>query len=632
MTSSRRIVILLVVAAFPFLLPAVDKADAAAIGDPDIVQVLRILGNRGDIKWVSSDHAPQQIHHILKWEGGAHYTTADVATGRAFRPARGDAARGYSVFPWHYMVRMLPNSRPERAGGAITVAAAPGEVEPAVMGVLPHEDLSGVSASVSELSGGRETVIPSSAAALYWVNFVPRRIRRGRPDEWSLGPAVLTPMRPVDMLSDVAREIWLSISVPSDAEPGTYSGTIEIQASGKEPAVLELTLTVRNVRLGTPAPVVYAPFYGVPSDKEQVKLEMEAARERGINSLTPMGIMQEVAEADREGKITSFDFSRADEFMAEFKSRGFSGPVLLYDLRVQGRGGRDPLRTSYGEQFLAPGDRHDLGGREFFKCMKQAVAAVQRHGRDNKWPEVIVYATCGLSEWSDKGGDLVRFGIKLLDELRSGGGLPLCASLSGPGDPRYVRYPKPDELNLLALADIVMFTPGVPINRRTVAKVHENAGLSLWFRDTGPTRFSHGYMLWATGASGCAEYRLDGKLDDDGLLAYDGLLLSIPGFVIATTDLERVREGIDDIRYIRTLERTIMGAKTSEHRGLRSLAEKARERLAQVRKGVCYDMSRETVEKQEYPGLESIERYDAWRNEFAGYIEEMLTLQEKINN
>lgn len=611
---------------------AIDSLDAAAVGDAVVVQAVRDKERTREIEWLPSNELSAHGNENLDWEGGGVVSSTEEAEQVDYSPSRAEAARGYAVFPWHYMVRMLPCSRPRpaRGGPSLALSAAAGEFEPAALGVLALDDIKGVSASVGDLEGGRLGAIPSSAISIHWVNYIPQRIMRGRPEKWGLGPAILTPLRPVDIPKDCACELWLTVKVPDDAQPGVYRGQVEMGVEGREGERLPITLTVRNVSLGSPDPVTYAHYYNVPGDDGQMAAEMKAARDYGSNSFTTMEILHGVARADKEGHITEVDFSRADRFMAEFKRLGFRGPVPLMDLRVQGRGGRDPVKTSNGELFLLREDRHELGSEQFFQCVREMVERIRDHAREAGWPEVYMYASSELSRYQDTNGSLIQFGLRLIQEMKAVGEVKVCSSINGPDNPRFVKYPGPGELSFLPYLDMVMYNYGVPINDGTIAEARKYEGLVLWFQNIGTSRFTEGFMLWRAGAVGRRQYKLDGRLSEEGFVDDPGIFYRFGEIILSTTDWECMREGVDDMRYIRTLERAVAEAKKSDNRGLVGLAERAEKSLLEMKNGIKTDMSRASVNEGKRPRLDSVELYDQYRDEMAQHIEAIQALQARL--
>jgi hypothetical protein len=255
--------------------------------------------------------------------------------------------------------------------------------------------------------------------------------------------------------------------------------------------------------------------------------------------------------------------------------------------------------------------------------MREAVGRIRDHAQQRNWPEIYMYSSSELSRQQDVEGELIPFGIRLIREMKAVGGVKVCASINGPDEPRFVRYQGRDELDFLPHLDLVMYNSGVPISDRTIAEARRHPGLVLWFQNIGTSRFTEGFMLWRAGVTGRRQYKLDGQLTDDGLLADAGIFYRLPGEILPTTDWECMREGVDDMRYIRTLERAIEKAKSQAEPARATLAVEAEKRLQEIKTSIRIDMSRASVRRGQRPGLESPELYDKYREEIAAMIERL---------
>lgn len=63
---------------------------------------------------------------------------------------------------------------------------------------------------------------------------------------------VLDPIQSLDMKAGTYRPIWLTVSVPPDAAPGNYAGTLTLRAQNSEPVVFALRLEVLRATLPPP--------------------------------------------------------------------------------------------------------------------------------------------------------------------------------------------------------------------------------------------------------------------------------------------------------------------------------------------------------------------------------------------
>ena len=159
----------------------------------------------------------------------------------------------------------------------------------------------------------------------------------------------------------------------------------------------------------------------------------------------------------------------------------------------------------------------------------------------------------------------------------------------------------------------------------------QKAGDSFWWYTNAcreypdVMRFKAGFFFWKTGATGQYYWAYQSPhgnpYDDlDGIdwcAAYPGKDGPVP-----TTEWEALREGIDDFRYVYTLERAIAKACTSSSPEVLRLAEDAKRLLKELREDVVVDLH-EYQQKGLNFHTDSIwpaSRYDEWRRRLAEMI------------
>jgi len=141
-------------------------------------------------------------------------------------------------------------------------------------------------------------------------------------------------------------------------------------------------------------------------------------------------------------------------------------------------------------------------------------------------------------------------------------------------------------------------------------------------------RFKGGFFFWKTGATGqlywAYQYPSSNPLDDrDGIdwcAAYPGETAPID-----TIEWEGLREGIDDFRFVHTLELEIADARAGDSAAKKALADEAEALLAEIRDAAIVDL-----QVYEDRGLnfhvDSIwppETYDTYRRQIAEKIAAM---------
>jgi len=138
-------------------------------------------------------------------------------------------------------------------------------------------------------------------------------------------------------------------------------------------------------------------------------------------------------------------------------------------------------------------------------------------------------------------------------------------------------------------------------------------------------RFKGGFFFWKTGATGqlywAYQYPHSNPTDDrDGIdwcAAYPGETGPIP-----TIEWEGLREGIDDFRFVHTLELEIADARRDGSAAAKALANEAEALLAEIREAAIDDL--QVYEDRELnfhvDSIWDAETYDTYRRQIAEKI------------
>ena len=113
---------------------------------------------------------------------------------------------------------------------------------------------------------------------------------------------------------------------------------------------------------------------------------------------------------------------------------------------------------------------------------------------------------------------------------------------------------------MLPYSDVVMYNASVPINEETIRKAKE-AKVELWYQNIGVTRYHEGFYLWRTGAKGRRQFYVNGTISDPTAHYPLGLMYFDKKRMFVSLSLEKGREGVDDLKYVYTLETLINSAK-----------------------------------------------------------------------
>ncbi len=239
-------------------------------------------------------------------------------------PSEQDKARGFMVFVPNWMEMVYPNTVPTPAsqGRALSAFACRGEREPFTVAARSVAAVRGLSVSVSELRG--PGVIPASAFDARLVRYHPQRIGSSWSREWRVMPQILDPARAVDMEPGATRQFWLTLTVPRDAAAGVYAGEVVLKSEAGA-ARLPLRLEVLPFDLAAPGKWV-GMYWHVDRcrDREEMKRHLADMRAHGMNTIA--GTPPAPKMTLKDGKLV-MDATETIEFLDLLKSEGFTGPV-----------------------------------------------------------------------------------------------------------------------------------------------------------------------------------------------------------------------------------------------------------------------------------------------------------------
>ncbi len=185
-------------------------------------------------------------------------------------------AGGVSVWPVNAVVKVFREDAPpkttpkphgglEGAAGAVVLSAARNEREPLQLAVRSDRDIRNVRVQVVRPKSAVEARLDCSVAVVGYVpidyptNYYQSRQpawHRMRPtrspgcDGWAgWWPDPLLPRDTFDLKANQTQPIWITVSVPADAERGNYMGWVSLTAEGKPLADLPFTVRVWDFAL-----------------------------------------------------------------------------------------------------------------------------------------------------------------------------------------------------------------------------------------------------------------------------------------------------------------------------------------------------------------------------------------------
>lgn len=479
--------------------------------------------------------------------------------------------RGYLLSPQPWLRLMYPTYYPLRAeiGRPLECQLAPGEYEPATFAITSLRSLDNVQVTLKgDLQGERGQRLPAASINVGVVSLMKRYVTNSAPLKpgqcYERRPLLIYPNQPFEVPSRETRQVWLTVQAPADQPAGLYRGEIAISADGAGSATIPLRVRVLPLKLAEATPT-YGMYHRREAQPKGYETEeffrrcMADLRAHGMNSMS-IYIHPERKRADGTWEI---DLERDSDRWS-----------LARQMQLLQETGMAP--PGHPQLLLAA----DCTGT-FFNGEK-TIAEVERLRRERNWPELLYYLV-------DEPSSAAQYDMAkgLNNVVHRVPGVRTTTALGHPGE-------------LADYYDVwIVTTSSREIDG--IIRLAQEKKKELWtyncqWNGTQPAndRFYTGYHMWTTGMSGnwqwCYTEGIKGssRLTDEVKWSlpyyeepwYVNYVLPTPEGNLPTLGWEGRREGIDDYRYLQTLQEAIAGASPQQ----RKLAAEAEKFLAQVSK------------------------------------------------
>ena len=448
--------------------------------------------------------------------------------------------KGYTVFPRHYMergnARTLPD--PGENNKPLAIFAAPGEYEPVSFAVRAQKNLEDVAVTIaSDLKGPDGAVIAREHVEIRCVELMKRWLS---PNEYKTIECYLTRHKPKSILADTTQRYWLTVYVPEQARPGFYETSLVISPKNTESTTLPLKVEVLPISLSLPEGMNYFMYYspGYLPEKlctlEYQKMIFEDMKRHGMTTTTlclrPNG--GNLIEPD--GKF--FAVIPTMDALKEVGLVGNGSPVIW-------------------EHAASYGSSHWL--------------LMIKEGGKRQWPEMLFYI---LDEpHTEEQYGTIRKIMEKVAEFRE----------NYPDIKLRTTTALPVKLNQEINQYYDVWIVGLDITEKELHACRQAAGNNkeLWRYDgmapvdAKTDRYYFGFWSWKSGMKGIGRWAYfdTGRKNRSGadspwLDSADEMTecTTLYSYVypsseelVPTIGWESVREGVDDYRYIRTLEKVI---------------------------------------------------------------------------
>lgn len=485
-------------------------------------------------------------------------------TNQLFPLTKAQEAQGYLLFARDWMKMIYPNTIPLKSEvdqAALKFACAPGEYEPATLGIYPLAKGLKATVAISDLRNGKN-IISQSNISVRLVGYLNERMkdetRTAGDDTYYLAntslsntymtkvPKVLLPIK--EKISvDETKQLWLTVHVPEDAKPGQYTGTLTFAPQNHPQQIVPITLTVYPIHLLKSDRIEGMYWNDVLIYPQNRRKQLEDMRRHGIRAVV-LGKSSIYPKFKKSGDKVSGDkvivnFTEMDALIEDLRKADMTGPI--------------PFETAYLENYIKwflktnPDVKMTFDGAYQF-----VIAQMCQHAREKQWPEILFYPVDEIGNRPDRIAELKHLGA-LIRAANKDAKIYVTANGYAAGvesadfiDVQVVNIPLSKEQeqailksgkNYMRYGNSYNYNPRIS---RTVS------GFGFW-RIPATAMFYWHYQDTIRNPFDA----LDGK-SRDWITAYPS-----PGGPLDSLDFEAIREGIDDLNYLYTMQTLMQKAK-----------------------------------------------------------------------
>ena len=498
---------------------------------------------------------------------------------------------GFIVFQRSILERIHQNSRPRpgEIAASVVLHAAWDQWEPAQLAVYPLRGLHHMRVTVTGLTDG-EHVIPASEISVRMVRYYGAPLSIRVANRFGVVPKTLEIAAPIDVPPEAVRPYWITVHVPDNRPGGQYTGSIIFSHAGGEKTI-PLTVDVIPLRLREPD-ILYGTLcvntlanVGKVNRGGRLLRQTETIfrdqREHGMNliSLRSTHVYEE-----EDGVPFLPDLEVA---MDLYKKYGFSKPLIYCpgQLFRTDKINRSNNYSEYDADVQLPMARKVAAyyAKEFKKEGLPGVMFIPVE-------EPNVKTGVGRFDPPDVRQQLAR---ELTRAMKEAGAVVAmtCTPESVQAAIEYVDY---------WIVAFKRFTPVLyDMARKANANLCVYANATMMGQGTYFSRFMFGYFVWANGIKGMLPWtypltpkrfpRNVGNRGEGPLNVSEGFL-GPDGKPVPTIQWELSRAGIDDAKYMVTIEQLARRARASGAATALPVADEAERFLAGVKRSVKRDV------------------------------------------
>ena len=500
-----------------------------------------------------------------------------------------EKTQGYLVFSRHYLDLIFPNSVPKREEVVreLSALASPGEYEPVTFAIYALRDLEGVRVVASDLCSADGTrTIPTANVDVRQARCTFKRITHySGPGEFMYMPTWLATEKALDLPAQHTAWLWLDIHVPAECTPGAYTGTVTISAHNGGTSMLSLKLRVLPIALAETTDMGIG-FYDGSYAERFFPMEKRFADMRAFG-MTSVGYAGDsgIAFTLKDGKLSAdVAGSELARVMRAYQAAGFRSPLLW--LAAQ-------------DIWLWCAEQADPQSERFAQLYVDIHRAIRRQAESEGWPEIIIQPEDECPGYADKWQRALRK-LPLLkeagfrtemdqffaypDEANTAAvnqALPNTDVITIVFSMKEAWYqpPWPDCVARVVALDKILWTYNIDRAMSWPQPTSHRFYTGFFFRTLAPT--CKGMYFWTYAYGAGDPYNGLDQAEADWTYYYpEDPTQSLSGGPSLT--IVYMREGLDDLRYVQTLEKLIASASRSSSPDTRQAAQRAQRKLDRI--------------------------------------------------
>ncbi len=479
--------------------------------------------------------------------------------------------QGFSIFSRNWTEPVWPEQFPRKSeiGRPVRAFTSIGESEPLTFSIYPLKNFRKVTLQIKQFVNEKGNSLPAEAVTCRYVKYSWVRPNYNMSGSYYRAPEVLMPWSDRPLKAKEPLRIWLSVDTTVATVPGFYRSKALLDLDGKKVEV-PLTLRVLPIQLIKNPHVTFAQYYTHPYSNAQratddfsrqwwqKKAEYEHAHMRDSGQEGITGNIWFSRDRKTGKLLLNFDnMQRQIDLMRKYGMGKFPipcgmGTYALYEYYMNGQ----KMGSHIAQVKMPP--------KKYFDDVTAITRMIENEARRRGWPELLYYPVDEPSGSSNS----VAYMVEVLKAIKKVPGVRTYVT----ADPAVGAYAP-----MRPYVDVWCCQPFSIPKAQAEKNMKKRPGLEYWSypnHNSGEndhtlsvgTRMTYGFGLWQSGYKALipwiySSYSHDQWNNLDSRSADFGVRTAPDGRPIPTPLWEAYREGIDDGKYIFTLETFIARAR-----------------------------------------------------------------------